>query len=107
MSVDNIVMIVKTKRTALEKTRGVWYINKPNFVFRVGHAHAYSDLLNYLQKQPYNVGAYLVSILKDSPVFTDIEAAKEWANNLEVMQGYVQHGVKEIDFTEYVYFGDM
>lgn len=111
MSADNTILIIKTKRTAQEISKGFWAPGVENYVYRVAEVRA-AESLDYIEKnQLYNLGAYLFTHFKDSPVFTDEEGADTYAEQLESeienTQGYVEYGILSVDLSQYVFWGDL
>lgn len=107
MSADNGIYVIKTKRTAKEGPKGHWTNGKENFVYRIAHAQAIDNLDYYIKKQPYNLGAYMVSVWGESEVFTDESAAMISAHKLAKSVGYTEYGVNQIDLSEYIFFNDL
>ena len=107
MSADNTIVIIETKRTALENPKGVWTNRVPNTVFRVAHVQAFDNFDYYKKEQPYNLGAYLYVTFCKSPVFTKVSDALEYAQQLEKEIGYVEYGIQNFDLTEYVFWDDL
>lgn len=109
MSADNGIYVIKTKRTAKEGPKGHWTNgkDKENFVYRVAHAQAIDNLDWYKEKQPYNLGAYMVSVWGESEVFTDESTALISAHKLAKTVHYTEYGVNLIDMSEYIFFNDL
>lgn len=54
MSADNTILVIKTKRTALEIAKGVWQNGNENYVYRVAHVQAADNLSYYKTKEELN-----------------------------------------------------
>lgn len=106
MSADNGVYILKTIRTRKQTPNGWGEKTEPYSVYRVTIACAIENFDYYEKKQPYNIGAYMMSIWGDSPLFEDKDEALKYAHQLEKSVPYCEYGVSFID-TEYVFYGDM
>ena len=108
MSADNTILVIETKRTALEESKGRFTNGKPNTVFRVAHVQAADNLEWYKKNQPYNLGAWLYERFKDSDVIpgTDKELAETRAQELLKEYEYVEYGIVFIDLTDMTFYGD-
>lgn len=106
MSADNTILVIKTKRTALEIAKGVWQNGNENYVYRVAHVQAADNLSYYKTRELYNLGAYLYDTFKDSPVFHTEEDALAYADKLELEYEFVEYGCNLEDLSEYVFWSD-
>lgn len=105
MSADNTIVVLSTNRTFYQHG-ATNYNHKPlHKVYRVSHVQAW-DSFDYCQiHQPYNVGAYLLTCFKHSPVFLDKGEALTYAETLLEEIGYVEYGIFVQD-TDYFFYGE-
>jgi hypothetical protein len=108
MSADNGIYILRTKRT--RKLVGNASVKTdPYYVYRVAHAQAIDNFEYYNRNQPYNLGAYMISIWGSSVVHETSEAAlldaKNKLNKIHHEEGICEYGIVPID-TDLIFFGD-
>lgn len=111
MSADNTILIIKTKRTAKEISKGVWQNGDENYVYRVAEVRNAEQLDYCKHHELHNLGVYLYTNFKDSPVFHEEAAAEAYAEQMESeienAHGYVEYGIHTEDLSEYVFWGDL
>jgi hypothetical protein len=106
MSTDNGIYILRTVRNRFDVDEQTGQRAKlPYYVYRVAEAHAMDNFKWYEKNQPYNLGAFMLSIWGESDVFTTLESALEYAHKLEADFPILEYGISVIE-TEYFFFGD-
>ncbi len=106
MSADNGIYILRTVRNRFDVDEQTGQrVKIPYYVYRVAEAFAMDNFEWYEKKQPYNLGAFMLSIWGESDVFTTLESAFEYAHKLEANVSILEYGVSVIE-TEYIFFGD-
>jgi hypothetical protein len=104
MSADNGVYVLKTIRTRRLSEIG-WERVEPYPVYRVAHAGAIDNFDYYREREPHNLGAYMLDVWGDSPVFEDKQDAISYAHSVEERLSICEYGVCMIE-TDYVLYGD-
>ena len=90
---------------------GIYILETAGNKFRVAETSAIDNLDWHELHQPYNIGAYMLSIWGKSSVYDKVEDACVKAQELynEIMEGpypMVEYGIQRIN-TGYVFFGDI
>ncbi len=106
MSADNGVYVLRTIRSFKETSKGCWEKTQPYYVYRVAIALAIDSFYYYKENQLHNLGAYMVSTWKNSPLFDDQDKAMQYAHALEKELPICEYGVCSID-TDYTFYGDL
>ena len=76
MSADNGIYILRTVRNRREVNTGHWVNDGgQHYVWRVVETGGIDNFDYYSDEQPYNLGAYMQMVWKDSPVFLDEKEA--------------------------------
>ena len=110
MSADNGVYILHTrdshKIVAHETEFGIQYSELNTFgegidAYRVAHAQAIDNFDYYESKQPYMLGKYMWDVWSRSPVFYDLEEARDYASVLHRDIGWSEYGICSVDATKY------
>lgn len=105
MSADNTIVVLSTNRTFYQHG-ATNYNHKPlHKVYRVCHVQAWDNFHYFKDKQPYNIGAYLLDCFGQSPVFLDKSEALAYAETLLDEIGYVEYGIFVQD-TDYFFYGE-
>jgi hypothetical protein len=106
MSADNGVYVLKTIRSFKQSENGSWERVQSYPVYRIAIASAIDNFYYYKENQLHNLGAYMTSTWKDSPLFDDYGKAIQYAHSLESVLPICEYGVCLID-TDYTFYGDM
>jgi hypothetical protein len=105
MSADNGVYVLKTIRTRRFDGAG-WVKADPYPVYRVAEAGAIDNFNYYKEKEPHNLGAYMLDVWGNSPVFEDKGEALSYAHSIEERLYLCEYGVSVID-TDLIIYGDL
>jgi hypothetical protein len=105
ISADNGVYVLKTIRTRRFDRSG-WVKTNPYPVYRVAETGAIDNFDYYREKELHNLGAYILDVWGNSPVFEDNGEALSYAHSIEEKLLICEYGVSSIE-TDYIFYGDM
>lgn len=107
MSADNGVYILKTLDWFKEESANTQVNCLPDGIiaYRVAHVQA-ADHFYYIEEtELHNLGVWMKSGFKMSPVFYDEQEAMDYAINLHKNIGWTEYGINGIDASKYNFPG--
>lgn len=75
-------------------------------VWRVAHAQGIDNLEWFEENEPYNVGAFLLCVFEESPLFFDHNDALAHAQKMASEYDILEYGICSIDRPDMIFFGD-
>ena len=104
MSADNGIYILTTIKTS--KSDGLYHVKcDPYHVYRVAYARAIDNFDWYQEHELHNLGAYMVDVWGNSPVYSTYTDAMTAASTLAKQYDYLEYGISNIE-TDLTFFGD-
>ena len=108
MSADNGIYILHTK-DKFKKTGDCYYENmwdKRIDAYRVAHTQAVDSFEWYIEHEIHNLGEWMSGVFGGSPIFYDLNEARDYAYRLAEKYEFLEYGVGGVvDASDYNFPG--